>query len=109
MIGKRVIEEKPLTIAEALEILEREEQPEASQRMARDYAQKFTKVDAEKARKMKEELLKLEKLSERHAVMLIDLLPKRKEEIELLFSKERIRLEDSDFESILQTIRKFSE
>lgn len=110
MIGKRVIREAPLTIAEALEILEGEgDQLEASQKMARDYSQKFAKVDGKTARQMKEELLKLGKLSERHVVMLIDLMPKRREEIELLFAKERVRLEDQDYEAILQTIKKFSE
>ncbi|MEM1689880.1 MAG: RNA polymerase Rpb4 family protein [Candidatus Hadarchaeales archaeon] len=110
MIGKRIIRETPITIAEALEILEGEgDRLEASQRMARDYAQKFAKIDGKTARQIKEELLKLGKLSERQIVMLINLMPKRKEEIELLFAKERVRLEDQDYETILQTLRRFSE
>jgi len=108
MIGKRMIREKPLTIAEALEILENQEELEASQRMARDYAQKFSKVDAEKARKIKEELLKLGKLSDRHAVMIVDLMPEKKMDLELLFAKERVRLEDGDYETILRILQKYS-
>ncbi len=108
MIGKRTLRETPVTIAEALEILEKQGELEASQRMARDYAQKFSRVNAEKARKMKEELLKLGKLSERHVVMIIDLMPKKKTDIELLFARERVKLDDKDCEAILQILEKYS-
>ena len=111
MIGKRVVGEKYVSLPEVFEILEKEKKGELdySQRLAYDYAQKFAGVNAEKARKMKEELLQLEKLNEQQAVAVIDLLPKTKEDVELLFQKTRLKLEDSDINKILEIVKKYTE
>ena len=111
MIGKRIVSEKPVSLPEVLEILEKEKKGEMeyAQRLAYDYAQKFAEIDAEKARKMKEELLQIEKLNEQHAVAIIDLLPKRKEDIEVIFQKTRVRLEDSEINKILEIVKKYLE
>jgi len=111
MIGKRVVGEKHVSLPEVFEILEKEKKGELeySQRLAYDYAQKFGALDAEKARKMKEELLQIEKINEQHAVAIIDLMPKTKEDVELLFQKTRIRLEDSDISKVLEIVKKYGE
>jgi DNA-directed RNA polymerase subunit F len=111
MIGKRVISEKPVSLPEVFEILEREKKGELdySQRLAYDHTQKFAGIDAERARKLKEELLKLEKLNEQQAVVIIDLLPQTKQDVELLFQKTRLKLEDSDIDKILEVVRAYRE
>lgn len=111
MIGKRIVSEKPVSLPEVLEILEAEKKGEMeySQRLSYDYAQKFAQIDSKKAKKMKEELLQIEKLNERYAVAIIDLMPKQKEEIELLFQKTRVRLEDSEINQILEIVKKYTE
>jgi len=111
VIGKRVVEEKPTTIPEALELLEKQKKGEMeySQRLAYDYAQKFAGVDAETARKMREELSQIEKLNEAQIVAIIDLLPKTKQDVEVIFQKTRTRLEDSEINQILEIVKKHTE
>ncbi|PIU14415.1 MAG: DNA-directed RNA polymerase subunit F, partial [Hadesarchaea archaeon CG08_land_8_20_14_0_20_51_8] len=67
MIGKKTLAEKPVTLAEALEVLEKQKKGEElgySQRLTYDYAQKFSKLTARKAKELAEELLKLGNLRE---------------------------------------------
>ena len=64
LIGKEVSNEKPVTLAEVLEILEKQKKRgelEYGQRLTYDYTQKFAKLDVKKARELMEELLKLGK------------------------------------------------
>ncbi|HDI12617.1 MAG: DNA-directed RNA polymerase subunit F [Hadesarchaea archaeon] len=110
MIGKRVVKEKPVPLAGVLEILEKKKKKgdlEYSQRLTYDYAQKFVKLDSKKAEELKEELLKIEKIREHQAVALVDLMPKTKEDVELIFSKERTRLEEDEVKKVLEIINKY--
>jgi len=97
-------------LAGVLEILEKKKKKgdlEYSQRLTYDYAQKFVKLDGKKAGELKEELLKIEKIREHQAVALVDLMPKTKEDVELIFSKERTRLEEDEVKKVLETINKY--
>ncbi|MEM2908048.1 MAG: RNA polymerase Rpb4 family protein [Candidatus Hadarchaeales archaeon] len=110
MIGKGVSNEKVITLAEVLEILEKQKKHGElgyGQRLTFDYAQKFAKLDAGKARELVGELLKLGNLKEHQAVALVDLMPETKEDIQLIFSKERVRLGEEDIQKILDLINKF--
>jgi len=110
LIGKRVVKEKPVPLAGVLEILEKKKKKgdlEYSQRLTYDYAQKFVKLDSKKAEELKEELLKIEKIREHQAVALVDLMPKTKEDVELIFSKERTRLEEDEVKKVLEIINKY--
>ena len=112
MIGKRTARERPVPMAEVLRILEKEKKRgelEYGQRLTYDYAQKFAKLDAKKAGELMGELLKLEKLREHQAVALVDLMPETREDVELIFSKERTRLEEDDIKKILELINKYRE
>lgn len=112
MIGKRVVKEKPVTLAEVLEILKRakkEGELEYWQRLTYDHAQKMAKLKPDKARELKEELLKIEKIREHQAVAIVDLLPETKEDVELIFAKERTVLEEEDIKRILELVRKYIE
>ncbi|MFN4133562.1 MAG: RNA polymerase Rpb4 family protein [Candidatus Hadarchaeales archaeon] len=111
MIGKRVVEEKPVTLAEVREILESQKKQEMdyAQRLSYDYAQKFAKVDAKTARKIHEELAALGKLRENHIVTIIDLMPEAEEDLELVFYKERVGLTEEDFKKILEILDKYRE
>ncbi len=113
MIGKKVSGEKPVTLAEALEVLEKQKKKEEelgyAQRLTYDYAQKFSKLSAKKTRELVEGLLKIGNLREHQAVVLADLMPETKEDIQLIFAKERTRLEDKDIEKVLELINKYRE
>ena len=112
MIGKRVIKEKPVPLAEVLETLEKAKKKgdlEYWQRLTYDYAQKFAELKPSKAKELIKELLKLEKIKEHQAVGIADLLPQTKEDIEIIFVKERTRLEDGDVKNILEIVKKYRE
>jgi DNA-directed RNA polymerase subunit F len=112
MIGKKVASEKPVPLAKVLEILEdrkKQDELEYEQRLAYDYAQKFARPDPEKAEKLISELLALGKFKERQAVILVDLMPETKEDIELIFAKERTRLDEEDIKKVLELLGKYRE
>lgn len=112
LIGKGVSKERPVTLAEVLEILERQKKRgdlEYGQRLTYDYAQKFAKLDAKKARQLMEELLKLGNIHEHQAVALVDLMPETEEDIQLIFAKERTRLGKEDIKKLLELIDKYRE
>ncbi|KUO41901.1 MAG: hypothetical protein APU95_04065 [Hadesarchaea archaeon YNP_N21] len=110
MIGKEVIKEKPVTLAEVLEILEKQKKRgelEYAQRLTYDYAQKFSKLSAKQAKELLEELLKLGTIREHQAVAIVNLMPETKEDIDLIFAKERTRLEEEEIKKILDLIAKY--
>lgn len=112
MIGKRIIGEKPVPLAKVLEILEKRKvhgELEYGQRLTYDYAQKFSKLNLEKAEDLMEELMKLGKLKEHQVVALVDLMPETEEDVELIFAKERTRLDEGDIGKILELIGKYRE
>jgi len=110
MMGKEVTDEKPVPLAKVLEILEKQKKRgelEYKQRLTYDYSQKFAELDVKKVEELIGELLKLEKIRGHQAVALVDLMPERKEDIELIFAKERTRLEEEDIKKILELINKY--
>ncbi|MGQ9788109.1 MAG: RNA polymerase Rpb4 family protein [Candidatus Hadarchaeaceae archaeon] len=111
MIGKRVVKEKPVTLAEVLSILEKvkkEGELEYWQRLTYDYAQKFAKFKSDEAQGLMEELLKMDKIKEHLATAIIDLMPETKEDLELIFSKERVKLDDDEINRVLELVKKYS-
>lgn len=112
MIGKGVSNERSITLAEVLEILEKQKKRgelEYGQRLTYDYAQKFSKLDVKKARELMEELLKLGNIREHQAAALVDLMPETEDDIQLIFAKERTRLEEEDIKKLLELINKYRE
>lgn len=112
LIGKGVSNERPMTLAEILEILEKQKKMgelEYGQRLTYDYAQKFAKFDVKKARELVEELLKLGNIREHQAVVLVDLMPETEEDVQLIFAKERTRLGEEDIKKLLELINRYRE
>jgi len=110
MIGKEVTDEKPVSLAKVLEILEKQKKRgelEYKQRLTYDYSQKFAELNIKDAEELIGELLKLEKIREHQAVALVDLMPETKEDVELIFAKERTRLEEEDIKKVLELINKY--
>lgn len=110
MIGKRVTGEKSVPLAKVLEILKEQKKRgelEYGQRLTYDYAEKFVKLDVKKVEELMNELLKTGKIREHQAVALVDLMPETKDDIKLIFSKERTSLEEDDIKKILELINKY--
>ena len=112
MIGKEVTDEKSVALAKVLEILKKQKKRgelEYKQRLTYDYAQKFAELNIKKAGELIGGLLKLEKIRTHQAIALVDLMPERKEDVELIFAKERTKLEEEDIKKILELINKYRE
>ncbi len=110
MIGEKVLGEEPITYSETLEILEerkKEEELEFEQRLSYDYVQKFSKLSAEDAKKLAEELLEIEKIRKHQAIILVNNMPETPQDIRLIFAKERTSLDDKTIEEILEIIEKY--
>ena len=108
MIGEKM-EEKPITLAEMKEILsERKKGRELTyeQDLALQYAKRFAKLSKAQAEKLAEELSKNAKLDSFTIAKIVDILPKNKETLELLLSKN-ISLEASETEEILNASKKY--
>lgn len=118
MIGKKKIEERYLTLAEARELLERrkaegiEENPEEPMfyeaRVSLEHAERFAKLKPEQAAELKEKLLGLfDWIDERIAVKLVDLLPEDYFDIRVIFAKEEYMPTKEEAEEIIRLLDEY--
>jgi DNA-directed RNA polymerase subunit F len=109
MIGKEIIQEKPVPLVEAFKILaERAKEGELGyeQKQDYDYGQKFCSMKPEKARELMDKLLSLG-LTPYQAVTVVDLMPKYKEELDLLFAKEKVKPDENVCKQILELLEQY--
>jgi DNA-directed RNA polymerase subunit F len=102
--------EQYLTLAEVKELLLKEQSTRIltmEQNYALEHATKFAKLDSKDARKLVKELLKIEQVSEPVACKIVDLMPVHKIEIESIFLKERISLEDETITQIMDKVKQY--
>ena len=99
-------EKKLLTIPEANQILSKIDVEKADQIQKRtlDYTTKFTKVQADSAKKLRKELETECGLSEEEAVELINIMPKSVEELRTFTSGWRKLLSTETLEKILKIL-----
>jgi DNA-directed RNA polymerase subunit F len=99
-----------ITLPEARELLEsaaEERELTYEQNLALQHAQQFARLDPEKARKMKEDLLEVEGVNEYYATRIVDLLPTHPDDVRAIFSTDKTVLQLSQMESILEIVRKY--
>jgi DNA-directed RNA polymerase subunit F len=105
----KVLDEKLVTDAEAKEILEnigKKIELKYEQKNALDILKKFVKIDAEKAKKLVEELKKIKKLREREIIAIVNFLPEDRDDLRLILEKEYTNFTPEEVNQILETIRK---
>lgn len=103
-----VLEEKPITLVEAKEILEKMKDDKRYEIVnAKDYVRKFSFLSPEDVKKMKDELKTISGLSEEDIVKICDFLPKTKDELKLILYKNYIRLKDSELDKIIKIVKSF--
>ncbi len=108
MIGKKVIDTDPITIAEVKEMLgELSEHYELTyeQNLALDHVTKFSKLDEEAAKKLVEELSEIIKKTQ--AIKIADIMPEDMADLRLIFAKERGSFKQEDMEKILEIVDKY--
>uniref|UniRef100_A0A7J2TJY8 DNA-directed RNA polymerase subunit Rpo4 n=1 Tax=Archaeoglobus fulgidus TaxID=2234 RepID=A0A7J2TJY8_ARCFL len=105
-----------ITIAEAREIMEKiaKERQEKAEllfetRRALRHLRNFSKISAENARKLVEELKKLPQVGRDDlAVKIADIMPRVAEEVRVIYAKERT-LTNEEIEQILEIVDKYRE
>jgi DNA-directed RNA polymerase subunit F len=108
MIGKKVIDTDPITIAEVKKMLgELSEHYELTyeQNLALDHVTKFSKLDEESAKKLVEELSEIIKKTQ--AIKVADIMPEDMADLRLIFAKERGSFKQEDMEKILEIVNKY--
>ncbi|UCE91032.1 MAG: RNA polymerase [Methanobacteriota archaeon] len=103
-------DKKMATLAEVKEVLlKRQEAQEltAEQKLALEHSQKFSRLEAKKARKLIRELGELEFLTQQNAVKIADIMPTHADDVRVIFAKERANLEKKDVEKILSVVEKY--
>ncbi|MEM0333052.1 MAG: DNA-directed RNA polymerase subunit F [Candidatus Aenigmatarchaeota archaeon] len=102
-----VLEERPITLAEAKEILEKKKEEKRYEIInALDYVRKFSSISIDDINKLKEELKTISKLSEDEIVKICDLLPKSKDELKAILYKNYNKFEDSELDKIIEIVKK---
>ena len=77
------------------------------QKICLDFLQKHVKLDVESSRKLMEELQQIGRITERQASMIVNILPTTKDEVRLIFAKERTMPRDEELAKIAETVNKY--
>ena len=104
-----VEEVRQVPLTEVKNLLEKEAKKRElsyEQNLALDHAKHFTTISMTKAKKMADELMKLERISEPFAYKIVDILPMHPEEVRAIFAKERFTLEEDEIKKILKIVEK---
>lgn len=107
----KVIETKPVTMAEAKDILVRREKAKElgyEQKLAAEHLKKFTKLNPEDAKKFMTELAAIVRMSDETAVQIANLLPKTIDELRMIFAREKFSLKEDEINRILELVKKYS-
>ena len=105
----KVLSERLITNAEALEILrQREKKGELryEQKNALENLKKFAKLSAQQAQELATKLRQLPKLREKHIVALLNLLPQDREELRVVLYKDFTLFSDKELDQILEVLKK---
>ncbi|NMC60661.1 MAG: DNA-directed RNA polymerase subunit F [Candidatus Methanofastidiosa archaeon] len=112
MIGKEIVSEDFVPISKVKEILSsRAEKVEMGyeQGISLDYTNKFSKMEIEDIEKAAEELMeKVPRLKKENIIKILDIVPEDKKDLEVLFSKERLILDDNETNTILEILAKYN-
>ena len=110
MIGKKVIETDPITVADVKTMLgELSESYDLTyeQNLALDHATKFSKLEVESAAKLVEELQEIVKKTQ--AIKIADVMPLDLADLRLIFAKERGSHKKEELEQVLEVVNKYRE
>ena len=102
MIGKELLDRRPVTIYEVEELLEGIDEPTYEQKASLDYVSAVKKVDRETAMKKLEELRNLG-IDEELAVKLVDIYPRSVAELQAVLYRQRIG--EDLYEKILKVFK----
>jgi DNA-directed RNA polymerase subunit F len=76
------------------------------QNVTLDYLRNFAKANKSDIEEAKKKLEELDFLKEHQIIALLNLIPKNKEELDVIFQKERLSLNEEQITKILSTLKK---
>ena len=109
MIGEKFINQKPVNLAEVKQLLsdrKKEKDLTYEQDITLKFAKKFSKLSLTNAKKLQAALEKIEGLDSETVTKIIDILPDKKEKLQLLIVKETV-LNEVDLQKILSLCKKY--
>ncbi len=77
------------------------------QKAALTHSEAFVKLSAEDTKKLVDELLQLDFVTERHAVKIADILPVHPDQVRAIYAKEKIVLPPEQIKEILDVVAKY--
>lgn len=87
-----------------------EDELKPAQRAGLEFLRKNTKIqDRGSLEELTEEFQEIDGLKDKHIIKLLELLPTHIEELDVLFSKERIKLDESQKQQIIDICTSYSE
>ncbi len=84
---------------------EKEKELGYEQKNALDHLRKFCKISEKKAETIREELVKIGKLKEKHMNYILNFLPDNLDDLRLIFAHERVVLSEDDKKKILKIVK----
>ncbi len=104
----KVVNKIDITIAEAKALLDKVENLNQFQVRVKEYANKFSKVDSEKAKELVDELVRVFEIERLDAIQVVNCMPQSVEELRVFFSTGRKRLILTEqLERMLQLLEKY--
>ncbi|MFQ6107546.1 MAG: RNA polymerase Rpb4 family protein [Thermoplasmata archaeon] len=102
--------ERLLSLGEVKKLLEKESKERElspEQMLALQHTEAFARLSPAKAKKLVNELVKIEHVSEFHAFKIADLLPTHPDDVRAIFAKERFTLGKEEIEKVIKTVEKY--
>lgn len=103
--------DRPVTLAEVKELLEKAEQARGEltyeQKLALEHARRFARFSAADARKLMEELMQNPKVDLLSAIRIVDVVPAHPDDVRAIFAKARVNLDESELQKILESVQKY--
>ena len=90
---------------EVLEVLQEKDEENLSheQKIALENLTRHTKIkDLDTLKELNNELSEIEALKEKHIYKLLEVVPKHESTVRAVFEKERVKLDESDIQDILE-------
>jgi DNA-directed RNA polymerase subunit F len=116
-IFKEIVEEEYLTVSETKAILRDLEVERATQDREMHYvlsrsighANRFAELDPDESRELVDRLQELEKVDEKTAYKIADLLPRDRNELRAIYAQERYALSGEELDEILGVLARYVE
>lgn len=100
--------DKIVTLPEVRHLLEKEREARGEltyeQKLAFEHADTFTDMKVTKARKLFKDLQEIERVTPAHAAKIVGMAPRFRDDVEVIFAKDRFEMEDSDIDKILELV-----